>query len=80
MVTSGDLCHSSIKNMQIVMSDFFFFLCQLFLPDPITVQLSRHLPVHQVTKYKQTDHAIVVRADTIVHTLLQWFLAKTLNI
>lgn len=58
---------------------FLFFLCQLFLPDPITLQLSRHLPVHQVTKYKQTDHAIVLRAGTIVHTLLQcFFFAKTL--
>lgn len=33
-----------------------FFLPQLFLPDPITVLLIRHLPVHQAlaTKYKQT--------------------------
>lgn len=48
---------------------FFFFWCQLFSPDPITVQLSGHLPVHQVTKYKHTNHAIVVQRDTTVHTV-----------
>lgn len=46
--------------MQIVMSDS---------RDPIMLQLSRHLPVHQVTKYKHTNHAIVVQPDTTVHTV-----------
>lgn len=59
-VTSGELNHSSIKNMQIVMSDS---------RDPIMLQLSRHLPVHQVTKYKHTNHTIVVQPDTTVHTV-----------
>lgn len=40
------------------------FLCQLSFPDPIMVQLSRHLPVHQVAKFKHTNHAIVVPTNT----------------
>lgn len=48
--------------------------------DPIMLQLSRHLPVHQVTKYKHTNHAIVVQLDTPVHTVRIVLTETLLNI
>lgn len=56
-MTSGELYHSSLKNMQIVMLDYF--LCQLFFLDPIRARSSSYLPENHATKYNNTTDTIV---------------------
>lgn len=47
-VTSGELYHSSLKNMQIVMWDYF--LCQIFFLDPIRGRSTSYLPANSCNK------------------------------
>lgn len=64
-VTSGELYHSSLKNMQIVMLDYF--LCQLFFLDPIRARSCSYLPEHHATKYNNTSDTIVTLTGCSFH-------------
>lgn len=66
-MTSGELYHSSLKNMQIVMLDYF--LCQLFFLDPIRARSCSHLPEHHATKYNNTSDTIVTLMVAPFHDL-----------
>lgn len=64
-MTSGELYHSSLKNMQIVMLDYF--LCQLFFLDPITARSNSYSPELHATKYNNTSDTIVILVAALFH-------------